>query len=202
MPLSASAKTQTGCLLLFCAPFCIAGVVALGLALRMADSPSVKVLDVFDLGTFGLAVFFLLWSGSLWLMINLKVLLFFVIVFGLFDVLIFIIVSTLWLGTSTVVIESGSLRIHSGILGLGRMREIPFSRIAGIKLPVGMQTGGRSRTPYYDIRLPLSDGKELTLASAIKNKLEAEWLVSKMSAAISLKPQPQSLPEEKVWGAG
>ncbi|MGD0694701.1 MAG: hypothetical protein ABSB82_07580 [Terriglobia bacterium] len=103
------------------------------------------------------------------------------------DVILCIIVVFLWIGTSKVVIGSGRVRVHSGLLGIGPRREIPFSEIGSITMPVGMQSGGRSGTPYYDIKLKLTDGQEVTLASSIRNKLEAEWLIASIKSEIGLK---------------
>lgn len=100
--------------------------------------------------------------------------------------ILFIIVVFMWLGTSKAVIGSGRVRVHSGLLGIGPRREIPFSKIGSITISVGMQSGGRSGTPYYDIKLKLTDGQEVTLASSIRNKLEAEWLIARMKSEIGL----------------
>lgn len=77
--------------------------------------------------------------------------------------------------------------VHNGILGIGPRREIPFSDIGSFTMPVGMQSGGRSGTPYYDIKLKLIAGKDVTLASGIRNKLEAEWLIARMESEMGLK---------------
>jgi hypothetical protein len=105
----------------------------------------------------------------------------------LFDVFLFISILKLWLGSSKVVIGSGNVMIHSGILGIGPTRTVQFSQIAAFTMPVGMQSGGRSGAPFYDIKIRLNDGKEVKLASGIGNKLEAQWLISRMKSETGFK---------------
>ena len=93
----------------------------------------------------------------------------------------------LWLGTSTVVIGSGSVSVCRGFIGLGKRREYLCSEITDIKMPVGMQTGERVGTPYYNISLALLSGKNQVIVEAIKDKQEAEWLIEEMREAIGLK---------------
>lgn len=135
----------------------------------------------------GTTVFFLLWTGIVGFLLRVKAPIFFPIVFGLFDLLLLVMVVNLWLYTSKVVIGSGRVGVHGGILGLGTTREISFSDIAEFKIPIGMQTGGRTGTPYYDIRLALHNGREVTLASSIRSKLEAQWLIAQMKTLVGLK---------------
>ncbi len=136
---------------------------------------------------FGITVFFLLWTGVVWFIIHMKAPLIFPIFFGLFDLIFLMMVLSLWLGTSKVTIGQSEVRVHSGLLGIGPTRTVPFSEIAGISMPIGMQSGSRSGTPYYDIKLKLQNGRDVVLASAIRNKLEAEWLISRMKTEIGLK---------------
>ena len=136
---------------------------------------------------FGTTIFFLIWTAVVWFIIYMKAPIFFVIVFGLFDLLFLVIVLLQWLGTSKVTIGNGEVRVQTGLLGIGPTRRVPFSEIAGISMPIGMQSGSRSGTPYYDIKLKLKNGRDVGLASAIRNKLEAEWLIARMKTEIDLK---------------
>ena len=136
----------------------------------------------------GLSVFALIWSGSIWLMLALHAPVFFPIIFGLFDVLIAYFALTLWLGTSRVVIGSGQLRVRSGILGTGAVRDIPFSQISKIQSAITAQQGGSSGTPYYDIQLITSSGKKVTLGSTLRDKRETDWLIEEMNRLTGVKP--------------
>ena len=54
-------------------------------------------------------------------------------------------------------------------------------------MKIGMQSGSRHGTPHYNIQMVLQGGKERTIASNIRNKRQAEWLLAQMSAASGLK---------------
>jgi hypothetical protein len=140
----------------------------------------------------GTTAFLLIWTGVVWLLVALKAPIFFPVFFGLFDILFFIIVLDLWLGTATVVIGAGSVTVRRGILGLGKRREFLCSEVNDIKMPIGMQSGGKTGTPYYNIKLSLLSGKELTVDENIKDKQEAEWLIAQITKSIGLKRQAVS----------
>ena len=132
-------------------------------------------------------VFFAIWSAMVWFIWTLDAPLIFFLVFGFFDALLLLIVLSQWLGTATLTIASGTVTTRRGIAGLAVTRRIPSSQVTGLKLKIGMQSGGRSGTPYYDIRMVLADGKEHTVASEIRDKDHAEWLLAQMRAAMGLK---------------
>lgn len=104
----------------------------------------------------------------------------FPIVFGGFGLLIDYYALQMWFGTTRVTIGP-SLRLQSGFLGFGMVREIAVSRIASITDRVGAQSGNGQGTPYYDIELNLTDGKKLVLGRTLRDKHEVEWLTREMS---------------------
>ena len=110
---------------------------------------------------------------------------FFPIFFGLFDLLLLYTVLQLWFGVSKVLIESGQLTVTSGLLWLGVSKVIPCSQVEDIKISIGMQSGGRSGTPYYKIELITNDKKKVGLGRSIKDKRHAEWLTTAMKDAVS-----------------
>lgn len=104
----------------------------------------------------------------------------FPIAFGGFGLLVGYFALQMWLATTRVIIGS-SLRLQSGLLGGGKVRDIAVSDIDSITDRVGAQSGNGTGTPYYDIELNLTDGKTLTLGRSLRNKPEVEWLISEMS---------------------
>ncbi|MBI4465519.1 MAG: hypothetical protein HY647_12510 [Acidobacteria bacterium] len=136
--------------------------------------------------------FLLLWSGAVWLLYALEAPLVFLAVFGLFEVLLIVLALDLWFGATRLTIGSGSLRHRHTVLGLGFTRTLSFAEISGLKIHIGMQSGGRSGTPYYDIRLVLRNGKERTVVSSIRDKRQAEWLQEQIRATIGLKAESGS----------
>ena len=125
-------------------------------------------------------VFFSIWSAIVWFLFHSDAPVIFPVIFGLFEVLLFVAVLQLWFGTATVTVGSGALTSRRRTLGIGFSREIPFEEIAGLRMKIGMQSGGRHGTPHYDIQLVLKSGKEHTLAGGISRKRRAEWIVERM----------------------
>jgi hypothetical protein len=104
----------------------------------------------------------------------------FPLAFGFFSFLLLWITARLWLGTTRVVIGSGGLTVQSGLLGGGKVRQIPLAEIESISDRITAQQGGATGTPYYDIELSLRDGKKVTLGRTVRDKHETEWLVEEM----------------------
>jgi hypothetical protein len=116
----------------------------------------------------------------------------FPLVFGLFALVMIYICAQLCFGTSTVTIGGGSLRVRMGILGSGKTQEIPLSQITKFQNAITAQQGGATGTPYYDIQLLTSGGKTITLGKTLRNKQEADWLVSEMQRLMGAKPLAMS----------
>jgi len=132
-----------------------------------------------------LTVFTLIWSAVIWFMMTHGAPILFPIFFGLFDLILLYAVLQLWFGVSKVLIESGQLTVTSGFLWLGASKVIPCSHVEDIKISIGMQSGGRSGTPYYNIALITNDKKKVSLGRSIKDKRHAEWLATTMQDAVS-----------------
>ena len=126
-----------------------------------------------------------IWSAVIWFMMTKGAPVFFSIVFGLFDLLLLYAVLQLWFGVSKVLIESGQLKVTSGFLWLGVSKVIPCSQVEDIQISIGMQSGGRSGTPYYNIELITNAKKKVSLGRSIKNKRQAEWLTTAMKDAVN-----------------
>jgi hypothetical protein len=132
----------------------------------------------------GLTLFFLIWMGAILLMRHAEAPLFFQGIFGLFGVLIFIGVISMWFGTSRLRIEGGEVRLKNAILGMGETKVLSVDEIARVKTKIGTQHGGGSGTPYYDILLSRRTGRDLTVGRYIKNKREVEWLVGEIEGVL------------------
>jgi hypothetical protein len=129
----------------------------------------------------GFAAFLAIWAGSIWLMVRLGAPIFFPVVFGAFGLLLFVLALDIWLVSSRVLIEGGTVTIRSGILGIARTRRIPSSEISDVRLAIGMQSGG---TAFYEVKLVLSGGRAITVGQNIRDKREAEWLAAEMKRRI------------------
>ena len=113
----------------------------------------------------------------------------FLLAFGFFSLLLLYITVQLWLGTTRVAIGSGGATLQAGLLGGGKVRQIPLSEIASINDRITSQQGGGTGTPYYDIVLTLRDGKKLTLGRTLRDKHETEWLLGEMRRLAGVQPK-------------
>ena len=125
--------------------------------------------------------FTLIWTGSIAVQLWLKAPLLFPIVCGLIELLLLFFVIQLWFSTSHLVVDHNSLVMTNGLLGLGRTRTIPASDITGITTTIGMTAG---TTVYRDLQILCGTGRKLTVARAIRDPRQAEWLVAELARAL------------------
>jgi hypothetical protein len=135
----------------------------------------------------GLTVFLLIWTGALWLQVAIDAPVLFPLLTGLFELLLLVIATDLWLGTTTVTVGPHTVRCRQAIAGLGATRVIASTDIVRIELHISMQTTGRTGTPYYEIRATTGAGRHRSLGSGIRNKAHAEWLAQEIRSAIGLR---------------
>ena len=140
----------------------------------------------------GTSIFALAWGGLIWLMVAYHAPIFFSLVFGLFELLIAFIALEQWLGTSSVVITGETLRVRRGLLNCGATQQISKTQVSTLQAVITAQQGGATGTPYYDIQLLTTDRKTITLGKTLRDKQEADWLISEMERLTSAKPRAMS----------
>lgn len=134
---------------------------------------------------FGLTVFTLIFWGSVWFLLHVGAPWIFPIVCGAFSLLMSLLALDLFIGTTRVAFAEGRVRITGGLLGLGPTRSIPCSEIEDVRTAITMQSGGRSGTPYYALKLVRRGGRTATAGEYIRDKREAEWLAAEMKKLIA-----------------
>lgn len=139
----------------------------------------------------GATGFFLLLTAAVWFLWTHAPFIF-PLFFGMFDVLMLCITLSLWMGSSVVSIESGLLTVRGGLFSLGPRHVVPCSELTEIHIPIGMQTGGATGTPYYNIQLVTRDGRTIIAGQGLRDKQEAEWLVAEMKKAAGLRASAAS----------
>jgi len=126
----------------------------------------------------GLTVFTLIWLGAIFCMVHFKAPVLFAMVFGLFGVILLVIVASLWLGTTRIVAAKTGITVAKRLAGIPRYRAIAIGEIAAITLKQGMTAG---TTVYHDIKICLNSKEEITAGSSIHDYEEARWLASEMA---------------------
>jgi hypothetical protein len=131
-----------------------------------------------------LVVFWTAWMAVFTLALNSAWAIFPSIILGVIDA--FLVLFTLMsLLAERVTIDRQNITIRKSLFGISRLRQIPCSNVADLKLNIGMQTGNAEGTPYYDIQVICRDGTKRNAGGQIPNKREAAWLMNQMKQAMS-----------------
>jgi hypothetical protein len=134
-----------------------------------------------------MVLFAIFWSGIVYFLYLKHAPIFFVIVFGLSDLLVIAGCLHVSLGSARICVLNGEIRSRSGIFGIGSTRRFAASDVATIVPVVGMQQSGNSGNALYSIRMRTRDGRKFTLADEIASRQEARWVVSQIETLAGLK---------------
>lgn len=133
--------------------------------------------------SWSLTAIFALWSAVLAALVAFGAPIIVVILWGLFDLLIFAGFVGSWFSSSRLTIDANEAKSESALFGIGRLRRIPLADVVRIEMPITMQSND---TPYYAIRLILRDGRKITAGSGIRDKREAEWIIAEIRSLLRL----------------
>jgi hypothetical protein len=129
----------------------------------------------------GLTAFLVVWAGAVWAAIALHAPLIFPVVFGGIGLLLLYVTLDQWLRVTRVIAGDGRVAVASGWLGPRRERTIMAGEIADVVVKIAAQSGS---TPFYDVTLATTSGKEVVAGGAIRDKREAEWLAGVIRRAV------------------
>jgi hypothetical protein len=102
-------------------------------------------------------------------------------VFGGIGLLLLYVTLDQWLRVTRVIAGDGRVAVASGWLGPRRERTIMAGEIADVVVKIAAQSGS---TPFYDVTLATTSGKEVVAGGAIRDKREAEWLAGVIRRAV------------------
>jgi hypothetical protein len=143
-------------------------------------NPGVALVVALILAIFSSATWFMATTG--------KAPIFFPIVFGFVDLVIFLILINLLFKSSRITAEASGLTVTTRWLLFRSVNNLSPADIANITTKIGMTSG---QNVYYDIHIIARAGRDITAASSIKDKKEADWLAAEMKRLLKLdKPAP------------
>ena len=96
----------------------------------------------------GLTGFTAILTAVTWFIMQSDAPLLFPIVFGLFDLLLFYVVATMWLGHSKIVVGPNTTHVTTGVLFFTSTRSFPTDSLSEVSVTTGMQAGNKL---YYDL---------------------------------------------------
>ena len=141
---------------------------------------------VFPLGrnlgtTFGLTVFWLIWTGVVVLLLHLKAPLLFPIAFGLVDAILLLAVLDLCFYRSTIDVSPRGVAVTGGLFGLGSARWVEAANVAKFEAIRGMQSGEHV---FYDVVVTCRDGKRIKFGKRLPGNRQAEAIIRQIEQSL------------------
>ena len=119
----------------------------------------------------GFAVFTLIWTAAIVMMIKLGAGYVLPTVFLLFDILFILALADSWLWRSQLDVEQGRVTHRAGLFGWGKRKTIPATDVSRFATESRMQSSSQR---YYNLKLVTRSGASLTIAKHIPGKRLAE----------------------------
>jgi len=138
-------------------------------------NPGVAVVVALILAIFSAATWFMATTG--------KAPIFFPIVFGFADLIILLILINLLFKSSRITADASGLTVATRWLLFRSVKNLAAADVASITTKIGMTSG---ENVYYDIHVIARAGSDITAASSIKDKKEADWLADQMKGLLKL----------------
>ena len=127
--------------------------------------------------------FTLLWTAVIVVMLRLGAPVFLALIFGLFDLVLFVGIGQVFLLRTWVRAEAGDLVVASALAGvpLGE-RRVDGRRVTRVGPEPGFRTGTDT---WWDLAMWLDDGRKVILGRTIPTRREAEWLAAELRTTLS-----------------
>ena len=129
----------------------------------------------------GLSAFFVVWTGSIVLMVIMDAPLLFPIVFGLVDLLIALFLVELLFAERHAEAGPGELVLSGGLFGFGAPKRFSAGEVRVIQAAGSMQAGSKV---YYSLRAETSDGRKHTVGSRLNNRQEATAIANALQEVL------------------
>ncbi len=129
----------------------------------------------------GAGIFCLIWTGIVILLVWKNAPFLFPLVFGVIDLLMAAFVFDLWFRRSRVIVNSESVTMQKAWLAFKKEQRLQTGEIKTITSEVGATAG---HAAYHDLKIQTRAGRQITAASNLASKPEADWLVQQMIATL------------------
>jgi hypothetical protein len=123
------------------------------------------------------------WTSLVYFLAHSHAPIFFIVVFGLFDLLPIYALTKALLESYRIEAANQKLFFRRAWAGIGGTVEIPYSDIAQILAA----TAGQSTPPSYSLRLQTKNGQKITLADSIDDRQEARWIAAQLEKLVGLR---------------
>jgi HEAT repeats len=126
------------------------------------------------------------WTGLVYLLLHSNAPLPLAVIFGLFDLLLFLGLGQMLFSSTRIRVAPSDLTCRKSFLGISRTRVFQTTDIEGVVPVMSRQQANNSRS-YYALRLRTRDGRETDLVTGIADRDEARWLVSQIESNAGLR---------------
>jgi hypothetical protein len=129
-------------------------------------------------GVIAALLFFSLWSGAIYLMIRLQAPVFFPIIFGIFDVFIFLGLLDYLFGRSVIRANREGLSYRRSTFGGGSFKNVAAADVAAV-------TGNAdSQNANFSVIVKLRDGSTSDLARFLRSRADADTVAARIEKAL------------------
>jgi hypothetical protein len=133
----------------------------------------------------GLILIAAVWTSIVYFLAHSKAPVFFTVVFGLFELLLIYGLIQFTLVSFRIQVRNDRIVRRRALLGIGAVREFPFSDIAQILAATNAQQPGAPAS--YFLRVQMRNGETAKLADMIDNRQEARWVAAQLEKLAGLK---------------
>lgn len=123
-------------------------------------------------------------GGALYFMILKHAPIIFLIVFSFVDFIVVVAVLNMLFHSSRIEADGQSLRVTDSWVFFKKKASYTLTEITDIAAKRGMQSGNKT---YFDVKLQLKTGREITLGSSVPDMEYATWLAAVIGQAAGLK---------------
>ncbi len=121
--------------------------------------------------------FFVIWTGAIVLMIHVGAPIFFIAIFGLFDLLFSYSILQVAFGRCRIQCDPDSITVRNGVGPLSSSVTVRREEITSVAPSIAMQTGNSIR---YAVTITTRSGKKIVARTVLKEKHDAAWLGEQM----------------------
>ena len=124
-----------------------------------------------------MTVFFLIWTGAIVLMVHVGAPVFFIAIFGLFDLLFVYSMLQMAVGRCCIQCDAESVIIRNGVGPISATVTVRRAEISRASPSIAMQTGSSVR---YAVTITTFSGKQVVARTVLKEKHDAAWLAEQI----------------------
>jgi hypothetical protein len=136
-----------------------------------------------------IAAVFAIWTAFFLVMLRVHAPLIFPVMWAAFDLILFIWLVALWIGTTRAVVSAGKITVSKGLLGIPLTTcQVSADQITDVRASAGSTAGS---TGYSLIKIYCNGGKTLQFGDGIRSSSEAQSLADHITELLGIRKAPE-----------